>query len=273
MTIFASDTYREAIRSLLDREALRGRRVTLSLLADACRVQRPYISKVMAGAAHLSADQMFELAFFFKLGDDEQKYLFLLLEHERSGLDLRRKSLKVQIDTIRARYLAMARHTSAELVRTDVQATQGYYLDPTVQLAHVFLGLKRYGVDLPLLAHDLQISSERLAAILALLAGLGLIAGKRGRWQITKQHVHLSANESLCLPHQLLLRMRCLERLQKLPAERTFLVSKTFTGAKRLDLKIRDRLLTVLREIEADIAPSPEEEAFQLNIDLFPWTS
>ena len=272
MNLFFHNDYRIIVRALLDREKSRGRRVTLGDLAEASRVQRPYISKVLAGTAHFNADQIFEIGAFFKLERDEQDYLQLLVEFERAGSLPRQNHLRRRIEEMQSERLDMGHHTDAEIVSPQSLGEQQYYLDPVILLVHVFLGVKRYSQDLKLLAHELQISSERLSAILTTLMRLGLVTEKKGCFKLTKKHVHLSTDSAICLPHQLLLRLRSMERMQSLPPERSMRVSKTFTGAKTLDLKLRSRLLAVLKEIEQDIDPSPEEAVFQLNIDLFPWT-
>lgn len=75
----------------------------------------------------------------------------------------------------------------------------------------------------------------------------------------------------MLVPHQSLMRMRSLARLQELPAEKRYSFSVTFSTSERIREQIQQKFLALLKEIEPLVKGGASENAYQINFDLFPW--
>ena len=66
-------------------------------MARAAACQTAYISQVVLGSAHLSAEQAEKLAHFFKFSEEETGYFILLVQKDRAGTESLRKHCLRQI--------------------------------------------------------------------------------------------------------------------------------------------------------------------------------
>lgn len=140
MNIYLSRNYRQILRQLIEERRVHDPRSSFQSLATAARIQKSYMSKVVTGKTHLTADQMFLITRFLELDLDAAKYLELLLERERTGVEGRKQELERQIEVARAPHLASQAYLKAEAVSVSTGGLTDYYLDPLNQMgAVVFL--------------------------------------------------------------------------------------------------------------------------------------
>lgn len=246
---------------------------TLQVLADRVGVQPPYLTNFLKQKVHLSADQLFRLCKVFGLEEDEQGYVFLLMERERSGLEDRRQALKAQIERIRKQKLQSEAHLKAKKVEVSVQTQAGLFLKPEVYVIYFFLGIEKYAKDLSRIASALNLSMAQIDSTVKELVEMGYLEVKRGRLIKTSQHFHLSKESPLCGPHQNLLRYQCLHHQQKLAADDKYNFTVTFTADPQTRESIQQEFLKFLEGVEAQVKAAPSEEVYQMNFDLFAWSA
>lgn len=271
MTIYESTNYRTALLAILKNQKSLGRKITNADLAKISGVQPPYISKVFKGEADFSSDQLFDICNFFNVTSEERDYLLLTLEFSRSGNHNRRLYLKNKISEIQNRNLRPTHTTTSKVNNPDQNEAEAYYLDPTLQLLHIFLGSTKYRNDLTAISRKLNLSQTRLVAAIQALKKMRLICQKDGWFELIEPHLHLSSESKICLPHQLLVRLKSLDALERLTPEESFRYSLTFSGKEDLVPKIKSQFLKFMKEIDQPIKKSPPEDIFQINFDLFPW--
>ncbi len=248
--IFATDDYRKQICMLIKRDQQLGRRTNLTNLADASKVQRPYISKVLRGNADLNSDQLYLICSFFKLSAEVTEYMLLCLDLHRSQIVSRKKTLRQRIQNIQNSQLRPNKQTSAKILPALSSVTDRYYLDPMIQLVHIFLGTSTYGHDLTKISHRLGISSERTADIIQFLLEAGLVSLNGKKYELNHRHLHLAGNSPVCIPHQLLVRVKSLERLQRLEDQESFRYSLTFSGTGKLANELKQHFLEYIKAME-----------------------
>ena len=276
MNIHQLSDYREIVRQLLKRQKKLGHKTTLHDVAKAVNVQRPYLSKVLNGNADLNSEQMFYLCKFFSLSDEQADYMNLLLERDRATRLERKKSLESKIKLIRNRNLDIQQNLDAKPIELDEQRLSAYYLDPTVQIVHLFLTISRYKKEPALIAEALSISQERLNDIFQTLADLKLIEVRGDQFHVLIENVHLAKDSVLCHPHQALSRIKATQRLMelgKLELENSsYSFSLCFSADAHTRRLIQERFLKFLRETERLVKGANAEEVLQINFDLFPWS-
>ena len=94
MNIYASDDYREILKTVIAEYRLLDDKVNFQNMASHIRIPKSYLSRVVHGKADLSGDQLYLACEFLNFSDKERSYLFLLLEYARAGLKRRKSQIK-----------------------------------------------------------------------------------------------------------------------------------------------------------------------------------
>lgn len=256
--------------SQLWKKAAAGR--TLNLLAQKIGVQPPYFTNLLKQRVHLNSDQLYALCEALGLSGEEQDYLLLVLDYERSSHIERKKQLRLKIDQIRKSKLRSESHLKAEKIEINSESQIELFLRPELYLIYFFLSIPRYSENLALVASSLGLNLNTVESSIKELISLGYLEIRDQTLQKTKKHFHLSKDSPLCEPHQNLLRFRSLYHQQNLLPEDRYNFSVTFTATKETRERIHRHFLKFLSEIEPWVEESPSEEVFQLNLDLFNWS-
>ncbi|MEN0059958.1 MAG: hypothetical protein AAGB31_14050, partial [Bdellovibrio sp.] len=82
LNVYEFTSYSKYLKALTQKGE---RPFTVSALAQFAGVQRPYLSNVLAGRAHLNAEQGYRLGEKLRFDDKAQTYLSLLIEYERAS--------------------------------------------------------------------------------------------------------------------------------------------------------------------------------------------
>ncbi|MCX6124513.1 MAG: DUF4423 domain-containing protein [Proteobacteria bacterium] len=268
MNLFRHTNYREALRDLIANAQAAGRRVTLASVADTMKVQRSYLSAVLAKKADLNSDQLFLATRYFGLEDAEAEYLILLLEIERSSEQTRRRLLEKKRDQIRGRQLDAT--TVLKRDKFPVESLESrYFNDPYSSLVHLFLTIQSYRNDIPAIAARLGLSEQRIDEILVLLEQMNLIRSLPVGREILRETLHLPDSHPATVSHATAFRNRAIDKcLRKIDRDDLFFTA-TFSASDRIRQKIRAAFVALIEDCALDIAKSPSEDVFQMNIDLF----
>lgn len=272
MNLYTSKNYREGIHFLIEREKARGAEVNFSRLSEAIRVQRPYFSKVMNGQADFNADQLYLLCHFFELAEEETDFLHLLLEYDRAAIKEKRDYLKSKIEKIQNKHLEIKKHMDSEEINPSSALYTQYYLNHYMQVVHMALLIKKYQ-NLEKLAHALSVSPEFIQDIVKRLEELGLVEYKNNRFHVTSRKIHLPKESPLLRPHQGVVRLQSMQRVQQKGMDPTqYAFSATFSGDEEIRQQIQQEFLKFIKTLQKYLAQGGTEEVYQLNFDLFSWT-
>jgi transcriptional regulator with XRE-family HTH domain len=272
MEFYSASDYRKILNFLVERQKAIGIDCNFAKVAEAIRVQRPYLSKVMNGSADLSEDQLHLVCEYFEISGDEKNYLELLLQYSKSGLKERKDFLKKQIQQLQSIKLDIKNNIEAEKISpTNVLFTE-YFLNPQMQIAHVALNVKRFQ-NLEVLASVLNLTKKSLAEILNKLELLKLIEFKNNRFIVINQSLHLPKDSNLIHPHQTLLRVKSIEHQQnKSHDSGNYAFSVTFSCDEEGRKKIQEDFIKYLKSVQKTVQAAGTEEVYQINFDLFSWT-
>ena len=265
MNIYKYLKYRDALKEAIEIKRRLPGKWTLRQLASATRLQASFLTNVLKGRLHFSADQLYALADHLGFSANERRYLLLLLEHERAGLKARRDELREQIEALRRENQKTEKHVSIKPVELSADAMAQYYLDPFVQLAHVHLNLTRFRDHPEELGPALGLSKKHLAGILDVLVRIGYVRIERGSYQVVAKNKHLPREAPLCGP------LKSIDQMQRLSISETYSFSATLSGNDETKAELQAAYLAFLKSAEAIVKAAPAQKVFQMNFDLFPW--
>lgn len=273
MLLYSYTDYRKSVHWALDRLALRGQRLTYGELAQAMRVQSPYLSKVFSGAAELNEDQIYLLSEKLELSDEEGEYLAILLRYSRASVKARKDKLLRQIQRIQKEKLSPAENRSAAALSshsTD-EAMNRYYLDPWAQIIHMYLSIPIWQKKPMELCEKTGISADHLGSVLKTLEDLGIVQVRDGAYRLLKDQLHLPKTSALCRPQQSLMKTLCLHR-SLTPESEAYSFLATFAANEKTRIKIQSEFVEFLKSVERLVADAPSEDVYQIQFDLFGWS-
>lgn len=264
--------YRSAIRDEVSARKSQGERMSFHKLAEAVRVQPPYVSKVMREDAHFSRDQLFQALRLVAASPAQSAYMELLHDFQTSGVESRRQELLARISAIQADHLDTQRHLQKARSPTTAEFEE-YYLDPLNQIVHVCLSIPRYRRNPDLLARDLLVPRESVRGALRTLERIG--AARRddaGGFVPVGDTLHLPRDSRLYGAWDTQLRQMAAVRRQHLPKSLSYGFSVVFSADEPTRHVIQEKLLELVASLQKVVAPAAEEEVYQLSLDMFSWT-
>lgn len=271
MNIYKMDRYRKVFADLFASRKELHRGWSTAKLAERIGVQPSHLTNVIKGRNHFSSDQIHALGTELGLSDEEISYLDLLMEWERAELRARKEKLRVSVQKIRDRKLRANIELNAEPPKMSAPESERYYLDPNIELMHLYLGTKNAPVETEAIAKVWGLAPDYIAEILLFLQRAGLVQAGRNRWIVHPTHQLLPSTSPLCKPNQMLKRMKCMEAVQNSPADKIYSFSGTLTMTEESRLHIQARFVEFLKEVEKVVVESEPESLYHLQFDLFPW--
>ena len=270
--LFAYKDYRAALRQRADewKQAVPG--ATFQALAKTCRIQKAYLSRVFQEEAELSQDQVFLACEHLGIAGLERDFIVTLHMFCRSEVPMRRRHLAEQL----TRQREQARETLGNVniqpvVGEELEGLTPLFLDPDLQLAHLYLMIDRYRNEPKTLSEVLGVAPGQVEQLLETLRRLGLISVTPDGLLVIREAMHLPAGSPLFRPYRTLLRQRALAHQARLPDKVGYSLSLLFTATKDIEARLRQRFLELLKEFEPEVRAAPSESVFFLGIDLFPW--
>lgn len=273
MDIYSSLSYKKVLSQSLDeRKALFGSPFTYSKMANACRVQKTYLSKVLNRDGDLSEDQLFLACEFLGFDNQETDFTILLYQWERTQILSRKKLLKRQIETIKKSKLQTeARFEKSDLVETKFDEAK-YYLDPMMQVIHICMTVKDFSENPSFLVNRLGISEERLTSCLKELENMKIIEIDQGRYQVIEDNLHLPKSSPLYSSYRSAQRLKSIEQCNRLSHEDSYNFSTVFSVEEQDAEFLLEEFLKFLKVSKKRVSKAKANKVYQLNFDLFCWT-
>lgn len=272
MHLYDFADYRKLIRAALDeKKASLGSLYTSKSLAEACKVQSTYLSKVLSGRAHLSADQLYLASHYLGFNPEETAFIFLLFDEQRTSVPQRRLDIQARIKQIQDSRLKSESRLQASALRAPGSGSSDYYLNPYLPLVHMFLTIERYAQKPSLIAEALRLEPENLAEMLRKLQSMGMIEMHNGVYAVVKNNLHLPKDSPLYRPYRSLWRLKTLERIDQISSDKAYNFSVTFASTARIKQKIQASFLEFLQATQKLVGSSRSEHVYQMNFDLFDW--
>lgn len=271
MSIYQCKTYAEALLPAIETRKAETPGWTLGKLAEACQMQPSYVTNVLKGRCDFNSDQLFRVCEQLNFAPDETDFLLLLLEYQRTAYDKRRAKLKKNIESIRAQHLRAEKHLETKTVQLSSEQLEQYYLNPYIQLVHIFLGSYKGAMTVAGLAKKFQVSEGQMQEILRVLEEIKYIRKKGPKYEVLVEGQHLPRESHILRPHHVMMRMKSLDQMQRLSADQNYSFSATISTSPEVRTQIQSEFLKFLKSAEKLVRGHDSDKLYQINFDLFPW--
>jgi uncharacterized protein (TIGR02147 family) len=266
VSVFDFGEYKAFIKAWIAERPLRGRGEK-ARIAKAMRCHSAYVSQVLERSAQLSLEQAAALAEYMGLGEQEGRFLLLLVQSARAGSKQLRKLFDRQIqEVLEARTLLRNRMEESKTIEAKDQAT--YYSSYLYAAVHMAISLPGFQTKQEL-ASWLTVPQTRIAEVLTFLAQVGLAIEEGGRYRPGQASIYLPENSPLISKHHGNWRNRAVHSMDVPQLHDLHYSSVATLNSKDLP-KIRAILVKAIEEVRAVIRASTDEDTvFCYDLDLF----
>jgi transcriptional regulator with XRE-family HTH domain len=277
MNFYEMDDYKLALRFVMaERRSQFGSRFTFEKMAEACGVQKTYLSKVLNSSAQLNPDQLFSACEYLKLKATETEFLMLIRESQIALNPKRAKLLEAKIKKSRHENLKTESVIDVHSEGSIETHKWEYYTDIDLQLVHLFMTVPAFAKDPAQICGQIGINETRLQSILLKLQLWQLIDFQNGFYKAKDPKLHLSEDSPVFLAFGILSRIKTIEKLRntktKTDKSDDYFFSVVFSADSRFQGKLKRKILDLLKETQAEVLNSKSEQVYQFNIDFFRWS-
>lgn len=271
MNVYGANSYTEALNQKIAEWKTGHPLGTLAKLANECLIQPSYLTNVLKGRCDFNSDQLFRFCELIGFKVEEIDYLLLLLEFKRTNYTTRKNILEKKINELRQQNLRADRNLAVKNVELTTEQLEEYYLDPYIQLAHIFLYSKEGKCRADDIARQFSIAQSQAAGILQTLEKLNYIKRRGNYFEILVEGRHLPKDSKIARPHQLLMRMKSIDQIQRLSPDNVYSFSATISTLPEVRTKIQAEFIKFLKAAEKLVTNNDPKNLYQMNFDLFPW--
>lgn len=235
-------------------------------LAEAMGSQPAYVSSVLNGSAHFTAEQAEALNEYFGHSETEANFFLILLLWERAGTPALKGRLKAQIDKAREeKFNLKARLPAAPDLSEAGQRV--YYSEWYYAAIHTLVSIPAYARP-ESIAEALRLDRKIVGEVLKFLVEHGLVVFARGIYRIGTARVHLSGSSPYVSRHHANWRLKGLAAIaEKRPDSLHY--SSVITLSESDAVLIHEKLVGHIKEIKEIVRASPEEKLMSFNLDFF----
>ncbi|MBC7386214.1 MAG: DUF4423 domain-containing protein [Cryobacterium sp.] len=235
-------------------------------LAGKIRCHSGYVSQVLQGDAHFSAEQAIDINLFLNHSKAASTYFLLLIQHARAGTSALRAHIAEQMHVVLENQLVLKnRFPAAAIVSESDQAIiYGSWHFVAVHMAVLVPRLRKVTA----IAEYLGIPLPRVKEVVEVLIRAGLVRDEGSRLSIGKSTVHLSHDSPFIARHHTNWRIKALESLDCKTLNDVH-YSSVVTIAKADAPKVREILVRAIEEVRRTVKPSADEALYCYGIDWF----
>jgi len=236
-------------------------------MARAAGCQTAYISQVVLGSAHLSAEQAEKLAQFFKFSEDETGYFLLLVQKDRAGTETLRKHCSRQISRIQDQRAQLKNRVDSKTT-LDPEAQATYFSSWIYSAVHVLTTIPEFQKRERISEH-LKIPLSTVDDVLKFLISVELVKqDKGGALKPGNARMHLPHDSPLISKHHINWRLQAIRDLE-LRNDESLHYSSCVSMSRNDAQTIRKQLLASIESVKAQVKESSEEVLYSFCLDLF----
>jgi uncharacterized protein (TIGR02147 family) len=263
-SLLTYDHYKSYRTDRLDSDP-RGRGMR-SALARATRCQTAYVSAVLRGNAHFTPEQAEAINEFLSHTETESDFFLLLLQFNRAGTDALRKRLKRQLEKIKESRFDLKKRLSVQQ-SLNLEDQSVYYSQWYFAAIHALASIPGFQ-NISALASRLRLDASVVSESVQFLLGAGLLEQNRHGLKVGKKQLHLGAESPLIAKHHMNWRLQAMQSLSRKQSNNLHYSSVTTLSEKDAE-RIKDMVISLIREAKAIIRDSKEETLQAFTVDFF----
>jgi uncharacterized protein (TIGR02147 family) len=272
LNIYNELDYRQILKKLVENRKKIDSSVNFQNMASSCRIQKAYLSQVIKGVRDLNQDQLYMACQYLNLDSDEKKFLVMLLEYSRCGLEERKKEILKKIKLFQKDKRKTSSHIDVNEMNERKVNREDYFLDPLNQIIHMCLSIPEFKVNPKLISKNLFLPREKVLSSLKKLESMGIIEFSENGILDKEVDLHLPQDSPIFDAWRSQLNTLSLNRIKKLKDSKTYNFSAIFGSNEKIRKEIHTHFLEFLNKTKELVTDSEVEEVFQVNFDLFSWT-
>jgi uncharacterized protein (TIGR02147 family) len=263
--LFEYKTYKAYLLALGG--AKNSRRGEKSRFAQMAGCQPTYMSQVLHGKAHLSAEQAERLSRHLHHSPEEKNFFLLMLSKDRAGTTELKNFYQQQMDLILEKRLNVKDRLALEKNKLSEEERAIYYSSWQYAAIHIALTVPELQTREALVQH-FQISHERLDVVLDFLVKVGLAETTKTGFVTGLNHIFIDRNSPFIFNHHANWRAQAVESLEKEKIQDLH-YSGVFSLSRDDIQKLKDRTLEHIKANLDTVLASKEEEICVYTIDFF----
>jgi uncharacterized protein (TIGR02147 family) len=264
-TIFEYKNYKQFILDWMDKTPQQGRGQR-KLLAEAIGCQTPFITHVLSGDYHFSAEQAEACARYIELSEIETEFFILLVLKQRAGTKSLENFFSKQISKHCEQHAVLKKRLNIE-ESMSIENQMVYYSSWHYAAFHMALLIPELQT-VDNLAKYFNIPVARILSVLQFLSEHGLIEKKGHHYKVKKSVLHLEKDSPFLIQHHSLWRMKAIETIQGTRAENLHYSGIMSVSADDYEW-VREKLARLLEEVVDRLKDSKDEKLASICFDLF----
>jgi uncharacterized protein (TIGR02147 family) len=269
VSIYNFQNYKPYLLAWIRNRPHRGRGTKLAL-AEACRCQSAYISRVLHGSAHFSLEHAEGVNRYLGHSEEERHYFLLMIQKERAGLPTLERYFAGQMEQIQQKRLVLKDRFQVKMdLSAEDQVT--YYSAWFYAAAHILTTVPRFKTK-EAIASQLGLSLQKTGEVLEFLSSTGLVKEDGGLYSIGNARIHLGNDSGLISKHHTNWRLQALQSLDRDDHTQknedlhyTSIVSLSESDFRELKAK----WIEEIEHFNTVVKESPEETLACLTLDFF----
>jgi uncharacterized protein (TIGR02147 family) len=265
LSVFEYKNYKRFIRDWMEQAPQQGRGMRKQL-AEALGCQMAFITHVLSGDYHFSAEQAEACGRWMGMDEEESDFFLLMVLYERAGTKGLQNLLRRQISEKREKQAILKKRVNiTETLSLEDQLI--YYSSWHYAALHMAIlnpGLR----TVEALQKHFQLPAVKIMKVLEFLLTKGFVAKEKDRLKVIKPVLHLEHNSPLLTQHHSHWRLKALESIGSKNHENLH-----YSGVMSLSNEdfewVREKLSLLLKEVVGRLANSPDEKLACLNFDWF----
>jgi uncharacterized protein (TIGR02147 family) len=265
VSVFDFQEYKAYLNAWIDSRPGKGRGEK-SRMAERSLCHAAYVSQVLQGHAHFTLEQSALISEYMGHSAEEEEFFLLLVQHGRAGNERLRKHFQTKIRQILDKRLVLKNRLNFK--KTLSEENQAIFYSAWYYLAiYILLTIPQFRTREPI-AHHLSLSMEKVSEVLTFLTSIGLAIEKNGQYSVGEVNFHVGEGSPMLAKHHTNWRLQAIQSLDRPQAGELHYSSVASASLKDI-AKIRAILVRAIEETRSIIDPSPEEQLFCYNLDLF----
>lgn len=266
VSVYEYSDYKQFIRDWIERSPSGGRGLRKAL-AEAVGCQTPFITHVLSGENHFSAEQAEACASWMGLAEKDAEFFVLLVLHQRASTKALQRLWSRQISRRRDQQAVLKKRIGVK--ETLSSEDQMHYYSSWMYAAVHMAVLNPACRTTEALERRLGLGRQHVMRAVEFLMSRGLIGQtKDGSYKVLKPVLHLERGSPLIGIHHGSWRTRAVESAKQDPFQ-----GLHYTGVISLSQRdyefVREKLAALLEDVAVKVKDSPDEKLACLCFDWF----